>query len=339
VSARLGACLLLLVDASASGQPCVLCRTERCPTKADVPEWCGAGRDPLARPPPVTPARRHPPRPSAACPPGQLPAADTPDHCCWPGQRYSASAKRCVGAPSECPPERAPVGESCEPRAAVAAAGGSPCPAGMAYLGGGRLAGATGPVEVVAFCIDRDEVTVAEYLACVHDFKCSPPADRAGCDAARGPAGDLPVSCVSAAEGAAFCANRGARLPTALEWEWAARGGHDGWSWPWGEAPPDGRVCWDGTVGGLGAGERLRPCAVGSHPEGSSPQGVADLAGNVAEWTLDGGGGGGGVLARGGSWASFHVERIRPASAVAAERDRRDPYTGFRCAATPSPAR
>src|SRR5262249_30691766 len=123
---------------------------------------------------------------------------------------------------------------------------------------------------------------------------------------------------------------RGARLPSATEWEWAARGGGAGSSWPWGEAPPDGRICWDGAPGGLAAAAQRGPCTVGSHPAGSTPQGVADLAGHVAEWTLDGPGA---PVARAGRFASFHAERVGPSSALPADRDRRDPYTGFRCAA------
>lgn len=38
---------------TAFAQPCLTCRTERCPTKSDIKAWCGAGKDPLAaeRPP------------------------------------------------------------------------------------------------------------------------------------------------------------------------------------------------------------------------------------------------------------------------------------------------
>ena len=49
------ACSLVCATDSAAhadprGEPCITCRTDDCPTKANVPAWCGEGADPLARP-------------------------------------------------------------------------------------------------------------------------------------------------------------------------------------------------------------------------------------------------------------------------------------------------
>ncbi|GAC1353142.1 MAG: hypothetical protein NVSMB1_23420 [Polyangiales bacterium] len=69
------------------------------------------------------------------------------------------------------------------------------------------------------YCLDRTEVTVAEYSACSTVSQC--PEVKPAFSGAR-----LPMTNVSWADARAACIFRGGRLPTEVEWEHAARG-HD----------------------------------------------------------------------------------------------------------------
>jgi len=87
---------------------------------------------------------------------------------------------------------------------------------------------------------------------------------------------DHPVAQVSWNDARAYCTWAGGRLPTEAEWE-AAAVGRTGWLYPWGNQ-------FDPTKLNT-SGQDTAP--VGSHPAGSSPVGVHDMAGNVWEWVSD----------------------------------------------------
>jgi formylglycine-generating enzyme required for sulfatase activity len=97
--------------------------------------------------------------------------------------------------------------------------------------------------------------------------------------------GDLPNHpCVNVTwfEAVAFCrwlsevVGNEVRLPTEPEWQRAAQG-DDGRIYPWGKQEPDENLANFGKKVG-------RTTPVGSYPEGYSPYGVLDMAGNVWEW-------------------------------------------------------
>jgi formylglycine-generating enzyme required for sulfatase activity len=202
-------------------------------------------------------------------------------------------------------------------------------PAGPFSRGSLRGADDERPVVVHTlplFRIDRTEVTRALYARCVASRRC-PPLDL---DLAEEP--NLPVTNVNWNEARAFCAYAGGRLPTENEWEKAARGS-SGRDYPWGNDLDCARANWgnfdnEGPCAGKNPG---RPVAVGSYPQGASPYGVLDMAGNVWEWVAEKyNRDPSRRVVRGGSCCSYFVEP-RAANRNAWDATYRDADLGFRC--------
>jgi formylglycine-generating enzyme required for sulfatase activity len=211
------------------------------------------------------------------------------------------------------------------------------------------------PVHTVyldAFYIDKTEVTNAKYQQCVEAGNCRAPTT---CDWGEPTYGDAskadhPVVCVNWNDAQAYCAWAGARLPTEAEWEKAARG-TDGRMYPWGNTFDGSRVnfcdrnCesnWKDT----GADDGYAQTApVGSYPQGASPYGALDMAGNVWEWVADwhddyasspesnpkGPASGVYRVERGGSWLEDEAS-LRAAGRDGDVPDGTNNGVGFRCA-------
>lgn len=207
-------------------------------------------------------------------------------------------------------------------------------------------------VETAAFEIDATEVTVAQYRACVDSSACSaqgldlPSSGTADepelawtCNWGKPDRDRHPINCLSWQAAADFCKWAKKRLPTALEWERAARGA-DGRRYPWGneavkpspQANLSDKTLLESKPDRWGLKELddgfVSTAPVGSFPAGDSPVGAKDMAGNVWELVTDGNDTRHEM--RGGAW-SYYPIALRVSDKAYAPNGRRNGATGFRC--------
>jgi formylglycine-generating enzyme required for sulfatase activity len=139
-------------------------------------------------------------------------------------------------------------------------------------------------VYLDAFAIDQVEVTNERYMAFVTITGHRHPPNPYGTGPLLSAKGieQLPVVQTTWYDAKAYCSWAKKRLPTEAEWEKAARG-TDGRLFPWGNEPATSKRAnfdreWEDE-------KTLYP--VGSLPDGDSPYGVKDMAGNAREWVFD----------------------------------------------------
>jgi formylglycine-generating enzyme required for sulfatase activity len=195
-------------------------------------------------------------------------------------------------------------------------------PAAALASGPSDWAGTDEPIRplatrVQAFRIDAFEVTRGQWSAESDD-----PARAA--------------NAIARPEAKAFCESRGGRLPTEEEWVVAATSAMNPQRrYPWGDT---GAVC-RRAAWGLSDGPCARgadgPDTVGAHPDGDTPLGLHDVAGNVAEWVAADPARPAMGVAKGGSWSATLATDLRVLARLELAPEVRDPRVGFRCAYSP----
>jgi formylglycine-generating enzyme required for sulfatase activity len=220
-------------------------------------------------------------------------------------------------------------------------------------------------VTMYEYRIDKDEVTNAQYQACVAAKACPPPTKNSSYTRpsyfGNSEFANYPVVNVTWNDANAYCAWIGRRLPNEAEWERAAKG-VENWRYTWSnsigmhfewnaifhgspisfcEASCPLQNYWTDVNDGF---PETAPVGQFSEYDNSSGFGVIDMAGNVAEWTnnwYDGNAYSDGndvygpneptgeKVVRGGSWAD---EPRRNSDREPQAPDYSSDRIGFRCA-------
>lgn len=131
-------------------------------------------------------------------------------------------------------------------------------------------------ISAPPFFIDKYEVTNEQYAKYIRQTRNNPPPHWRDGSYPNGEA-NFPVVNVTWRDAVNYCEWAGKRLPTEEEWEYAARG-KENRLYPYGNE-------WKPRFSNARETDLQKPQAVGSYPDGVSPFGLFDMAGNVAEWT------------------------------------------------------
>lgn len=233
-------------------------------------------------------------------------------------------------------------------------------------------------VTLDAFWIDRTEVSNEQFDAFVRNTEYRTTAELAGSGDTseigkdteganwrypQGPGSSLegldkhPVVQVSWDDAVAYCAWAGGRLPTEAEWEYTARGSESlVYPYPWGHEFEIARLnscdnecsSSESSFTFIGSDGYASTAPVGTYPDGASPVGALDMAGNVWEWVNDRYRGDYYIWAlsanpvgpelgelrvlRGGAWDNGAPDFFRSANRAKNLHDNRKDNVGFRCA-------
>jgi formylglycine-generating enzyme required for sulfatase activity len=208
-------------------------------------------------------------------------------------------------------------------------------------------------LEVAGFWMAKTETTVEQFEKCAEAGACdralkAQDTDQRTCNWKNGRSAH-PMNCLNWSEARAFCRWAGGRLPSATEWEYAAKSGK-ATIYPWGVGGPNGaraNYCDKNCPEALAEADRAKweekgwvskqvddryagTAPVGSFQAGVTTWGLLDMAGNVWEWT-DSDYNEKAKEVRGGSWfdspyilrASYRINRVPTG---------RNDGLGFRCA-------
>ncbi len=252
----------------------------------------------------------------------------TPELCvsnAWQAQTACAGNQICQGGGCVTPPSCSGLASTCGPSESCCNSSLVPGVAsGIVFY---RNNNGTLPATVSDFMLDRYEVTVGRFRKFLAAYPANMPVAGDGahpnipdsgwqatwdiylqpsaasleaalaCDAfatftpTASTNENKPINCVDWYTAFAFCAWDGGFLPTDLEWNYAAAGGDDQRSYPWGSTVPPANTsyaiydCLYGGGGPCNGPDRIAP--VGSATSGVGKWGHLDLSGNIEEWNLD----------------------------------------------------